>query len=301
MRLETILNQTEKHKSFVYGSGHLEEGASGRTLVIPIRPRRNGRPVCAGCGDHGPTYDHLAERRFEFLLRWMCAVLFAYRMRRVDGVRCGVPVERVPWCDGKHSQTTRYRWFLADHSSSGARAKRLSWSEVASLFHTSWDSVCRAVEHAVEWGLAHRDLGGVTALRIDEIAWQKGHKYLTLVYDISGTVMRLLSGTEERTEARLRAGWTSLGASVCGNVQFVCRDMWKPYLTVIGEQLSTAVPVLDRFHIMQKFGKALDEIRAAESKPLKRDGYEPVLTKSRWCLLKRPANLTTGQPDDGPT
>ena len=23
-----------------------------------------------------------------------------------------------------------------------------------------------------------------------------------------------------------------------------------------------------------------------------RDGYEPVLTKSRWCLLKRPENLT---------
>ena len=34
MRLETILNQTEKHKSFVYGSGHLEEGASGRTMII---------------------------------------------------------------------------------------------------------------------------------------------------------------------------------------------------------------------------------------------------------------------------
>ena len=25
------------------------------------------------------------------------------------------------------------------------------------------------------------------------------------------------------------------------------------------------------------------------------DGYEPILTKSRWCLLKRPANLTANQ------
>ncbi len=144
-------------------------------------------------------------------------------------------------------------------------------------------------------GLAHRDLSGVTALGIDEIAWQKGHPYLTLVYDISGTVKRLLSVTEERTEASLRAGLTSVGVSVCARVQFVCSDMWKPYLNVIGEQLAGAVHVLDRFHIMQKFGKALDEIRAEESKQLKRDGYEPVLTKSRWCLLKRPANLTAGQ------
>ena len=41
--------------------------------------------------------------------------------------------------------------------------------------------------------------------------------------------------------------------------------------------------------------KALDEVRAAEAKRLERDGYEPVLQKSRWCLLKRPENLTDQQ------
>jgi transposase len=59
--------------------------------------------------------------------------------------------------------------------------------------------------------------------------------------------------------------------------------------------LSQAVHVLDRFHIMQHFGKALDEIRAEESKQLKRDGYEPILKKSRWCFLKRRENLTESQ------
>ena len=28
---------------------------------------------------------------------------------------------------------------------------------------------------------------------------------------------------------------------------------------------------------------------------MKQDGYEPVLTKSRWLLLKRPENLTEKQ------
>ena len=41
--------------------------------------------------------------------------------------------------------------------------------------------------------------------------------------------------------------------------------------------------------------KALDDVRSAEAKRMKGDGYEPVLTKSRWCLLKRPANLTANQ------
>jgi transposase len=46
------------------------------------------------------------------------------------------------------------------------------------------------------------------------------------------------------------------------------------YLNVIGERLGQAVHVLDRFHVMQQFGKALDEIRAAEAKRL--DGLEAV-------------------------
>src|SRR5512135_2140312 len=74
--------------------------------------------------------------------------------------------------------TTTYRWFLSTW------AKRLSRSEVASIFRTSWDSVCWAVGHAVEWGLAHRDLSELTAVGLDEVAWGRGHTYLTLVYDI---------------------------------------------------------------------------------------------------------------------
>ena len=44
-----------------------------------------------------------------------------------------------------------------------------------------------------------------------------------------------------------------------------------------------------------RINKAIDDVRAAESKRLKRDGYEPVLKHSRWCLLKRPENLTEKQ------
>jgi transposase len=289
MRLATILNRVEKYKSFVYGSAWFEDCAPGPVLVVPVRARRNSRPVCSGCGRSGATYDRLDERRFEFVPLWGIVILFAYRMRRVNCRRCGVTVERVPWCDGKHSLCTTYRWFLATW------AKRLSWSEVAVIFHTSWDSVCRSVEHAVTWGLAHRDLSGVTAVGVDEIAWKKGHKYLTLVYDIGGSVKRLLAVAEERTEASLRKCLTTLGTSICRQIAFVCSDMWRPYLNVIGEELPRAVHVLDRFHVMQQFGKALDVIRAEEQRQLQRDGYEPVLKHSRWCLLKRPENLTERQ------
>jgi transposase len=216
-------------------------------------------------------------------------VFLAYRMRRVDCPRCGVTVEIVPWCDGKNQLTTTYRWFLASW------ARRLSWSEVGTIYRTSWDSVCRAVEHAVEWGLKHRDLSGVTAVGIDEVAWQRGHTYMTLLYDIGSGARRLLGVAEDRTEVSLRSCLDELGQEFSPRIKFVCSGMRAPYLKVIGERMGGAIHVLGRFHIMQKFGKALDEIRAEESKRLKRDGYEPALKRSRWCLLKRPENLTDKQ------
>jgi transposase len=289
MRIQTILNRVEKFKSFVYGDAELEEQADGLSLVIHVKPRKNSRVFCSGCGRPGPVYDRLQARRFQFVPLWGILVFLVYRMRRVNCKRCGVTVEMVPWSDGKNQLTTTYRWFLATW------AKRLSWSEVGSIFRTSWDSVRRAVEHAVEWGLANRDLSNVTALGVDEIAWARGHTYLTLVYDISGEMKRLLAVAEGRTEASLRRCLDSLGDSACLGVKHVCSDMWKPYLNVIAEKLGQALHVLDRFHVMQKFSKALDELRAEEARQLVRDGFEPVLKKSRWCLLKRPENLTDKQ------
>jgi len=64
---------------------------------------------------------------------------------------------------------------------------------------------------------------------------------------------------------------------------------------VIAEQIPAALHVLDRFHIMRNMNMALDEVRRAEVAQLRRDGYEPILTKARWCLLKRPENLTDHQ------
>ena len=63
MRLETILNQVEKHKSFVYCQSYLEQAGQISLVVIPVESRKNSRAECSGCGRRGPTYDHLAERR----------------------------------------------------------------------------------------------------------------------------------------------------------------------------------------------------------------------------------------------
>jgi transposase len=101
--------------------------------------------------------------------------------------------------------------------------------------------------------------------------------------------------THERTEQSLRRFFELLTDDARSGIQFVCSDMWKPYLKVIAEQIPAAVHVLDRFHIMRNMNVAIDEVRRKEVAELRRDGWEPILTKSRWCLLKRPENLTESQ------
>jgi len=289
MLLKTILNRIERYKSFVYGKvGMLEENGE-LAIEVEIEARTNGRSICSGCGNPAPGYDRLAKRRFEYVPLWGIAVYFVYAMRRVECSRCGVKVERVPWAEGKSPLTTSYKWFLARW------AKRLSCQEVARVFQTTWEHVFRSVKYAVSWGLAHRDLEGIEALGVDEIQWQRGHKYLTLVYQIDEGCRRLLWVGKDRTTKTFLRFFRMFGKERSSQLRFVCSDMWKPYLKVIAKKAGQAVHVLDRFHVMAKMNKAIDEVRAAEAKRLERDGYEPVLKHSRWCLLKREENLTEKQ------
>jgi len=290
MQLQTILNRVEKHSSFVYESVRWVD-AERAALEVQIRARVGSRARCSGCGKRGRTYDRRAPRRFEFVPLWGLLVFFVYAMRRVDCRHCGVTVEWVPWAEGKSPMTHSYTWFLARW------AKRLSWKEVAQIFGTSWDSVYRAVRVAVAWGLAHRDTSDVESIGVDEILWQRGHRYLTVVYQIDAHCRRLLWVGMERKKETLEAFFESFGAEATARLRYVCSDMWRPYLDVVKERAAQATHVLDRYHIVAKLNEALDDVRAAEAKQMKADGYEPLLKHSRWLLLKNPWRLTEPQSE----
>jgi len=228
-------------------------------------------------------------RRFEFIPIWGYAVQLLYCMRRVQCRDCGVKVEQVPFGIGKHTLTHAYMLYLAHW------ARKLSWKETALSFHTTWDHVCQAVEYVVQWGLEHRQLGTIRAIGVDEIAYGRGHNYLTLVYQIEADCVRLLWVGKERTKESFEQFFTLIGEELAQKIEFVCSDMWKPYLDLVAKHCTQALNILDRFHIVAKLNLALDHIRASEARRMARDGYEPVLKKTRWCLLKRPDNLTDTQ------
>ena len=289
MQLKTILNQCHKFKAFVYDQVRFVNLKGERHIEVVVVARRNSRAICSYCGQPAPLYDRLNKRHFEFIPLWGYRVFLVYLMRRVNCTDCGVKVEQVPWARGKRELTDTYRQFLAHW------AKKLSWKEVAVSFRTSWEKVFQAVEYVVEWGLAHRELAGVTAIGVDEIAWRKGHNYLTMVYQIDEGNTRLLWVGKERTVKTLLRFFRFFGKQRSQELKYVCSDMWRPYIKVIEKKAGQALHILDRFHIVAKLNRAIDEVRAGEHRQLQTDGYEPVLKNSRWCLLKRWANLTESQ------
>jgi transposase len=292
MQLQTILNRVEPYKSFVFKHVSWDENASRLTLRVKLEHRANGRPICSGCRRVAPGYDRQKERNWEFVPLWQIVVLFVYRPRRVDCPRCNaVLVEHLPWAHGKSRQTISYRWFLARWGA------RVSWQTVAEIFHTSWETVFRAVEYAVQWGVVHRKLSDVVAIGVDEIQWKRGHNYLTLVYQIDARVRRLLWVGQERTEASLSRFFWALGDEILPTLRYVCSDMWQAYINVIRAWAPESVHVLDRYHIMARMNKALDQVRAEEARRLNQQKKKPVLKHSRWCILKRPENLTGPQTE----
>lgn len=259
-------------------------------LVAKIRPRKNGKVLCSGCGKTRKLYDRRDERQFDFVPLWNIPVYLEYRMRRVDCPECGVKIEKVPWADGKSHITKAYQLFLARW------ARKLSWKETAESFGTSWDTVFRSVKAIVAYGMARRNLDSIEAIGVDEVQYRKGHQYLTLVYQIDEGMRRLLFVGQERKAKTLLQFFKEFGEERSKQLKFVCSDMWKPYLRVIGKKVPHVLHVLDRFHIVQHLNKAVNQVRIDEVKQLKQDGYdEDVLRHTKYCFLKNPPNLTEKQ------
>ena len=289
MRIKTILNQIEKYKSFVYEKAYFENIAGEKSLIVEVIPRKNGRAECCICGKFCSTYDTQFIRDYEYVPLWGIRVYLRYIPRRANCKVDGIHVEKLPWAEGKERTTKSYQSFLAQW------AKRISWKEVARVFHTSWETVFRSVDWVVRYGLMHREWDNVEQIGVDEIFVFKGYRCLTLVYQLDKGFRRLLWCAPKREAETLLKFFRAFGKERSERLRFVCSDMWAAYLKVIKEKAVNALNILDRFHITKKFNEAIDEVRRQEVKKLKAEGEENVLENGRWVLLKKAANLTQNQ------
>ena len=238
MRLISLLNHHQHFPGFVYDKAR--HCAQSQTIEITVRPSpRLKTGVPAGCHKPGPGYDHLGVRRVR-----VCACLGLHG--RVGFIACAGSIAEPAGCmrrSGPLGDRASTNWTKAYMLFLAHWARKLSWrgDSTVVLQHLGQGlpvgRVCRAVG-----GSSTGNWDRSCAIGVDEIQYGDGHKYLTLVYQIEQQCTRLLWIGQERTMESFDRFFTMIGEGLAKQIQFVCSDMWKPYLNVIARAVRPSHP-----------------------------------------------------------
>lgn len=122
---------------------------------------------------------------------------------------------------------------------------------------------------------------------IDEIAYEKGHKYLTVVRDID--LGKVIWVGRKRKKETLDQFFQELGTKKCKQILVAVCDMWDPYIASIQANTNAAV-VFDKFHIAKAINDVVDKVRKTEF--AKADDKErKKMKKKRFLILARQKRL----------
>ncbi|MDG6219703.1 MAG: ISL3 family transposase, partial [Candidatus Thermoplasmatota archaeon] len=127
---------------------------------------------------------------------------------------------------------------------------------------------------------------------VDEVAYEKGHKYLTVVRDLD--LNRVIWIGKERKKETFDVFFTELGIEKQRLITVVVLDMWDPYIASIKEHCPYADIVFDKFHIIKKINEAVDTVRKTEFSKAN-DEERIQMKRKRFIILKRKKNLTEKQ------
>lgn len=248
-------------------------------VTVKLEHEPLARFPCPECGVEGPTHDH-RSRQWRHLDTCGIVTMIEADVPRVDCRVHGVRQAKVPWAEPGSGFTALFE------------ALAISWLKVAATnavserMMISWDEAWGIMERAVRRGEARRESAPIEELAIDETSFQKRHEYVTVIVDRkTGFVVDIL---DDRKKVTLKK-WLVANKDRLREVRSVSMDMWEPFITAVRESIEGAEDKIcfDRFHVASHFGKALDNVRAAEHRELGGAGHSPLTrTKHDWLRTK---------------
>ena len=192
--------------------------------------------------------------------------------------------EALDFVNSYQKQTTRFNEFLF------ALCDRMTVMDAAGLMKVDWKRAYHADRQGLEQLKASVALPKMTFIGVDEIAFEKHHRYFTIVYDLADGNGTLYVG-KDRTCQSLSDFFESLTPTQRESIQVVSMDMWDPYIRSVRQHLPHADIVFDRFHIKKHLNQSLDALRRSVVRhaPLQE---KPFVKNKRWVLLKNQSNHT---------
>jgi len=214
-------------------------------IVASVRPRRGATRRCGICERRCPRYDHgQGRRRWRALDLGTVQVWLEADAPRVTCPDHGVVVASVPWARHGAGHTRAFddmaAW-LATHCSKSA---------VQQLMRVAWRTVGAIARRVVADARALVDpLDSLTRIGIDEISYEKGHKYLVVIVDHdTGHLVWARAGRDKKT---LEAFFDELGEERCKRVRLVSADGAGWIGDVVKARCASATRCMDPFHVVK--------------------------------------------------
>ena len=164
-----------------------------------------------------------------------------------------------------------------------------SGKQATALLRLDWDTAQGIMKHAVDRGLERRETQPNTQIGIDEKSFLRGHNYVSVMTDISGS--RVLEVVEGRTQEATDSLWKTLSEEQRGKVHAVAMDIWPAFISSTEKNAPSASIVFDWFHVSKHLNEAVDQVRRQENKSLKKEG-DARLTGTKQMWLLNPENLS---------
>ena len=167
-------------------------------------------------------------------------------------------------------------------------------SQTAKVLRVSWDELNRIMSRAVDRGLSRRKNEFILSIGMDEKSFLSGHRYVTVMTDIQGK--RVIDVAENRDKDAVDTLWQELSDEQRKNVQSVCMDFWKAYISGALRHVPQADIVYDRFHVTKHLNEAVDKVRKNEHREM-RQKKDTSLSGTKYLWLKNPENWTAKDED----
>jgi len=279
-------------RQVVVESVELVDDGAGQVLVVGVRRRERSVGRCGRCGVRASGYDRGGGvRRWRHLDFGAVRVELVADAPRVNCATHGPTVLAVPWARHGSRFTTAFEdtcvWLAA----------RTAASTVVALMRTSWRAVTAMVARVVA-GEGRDRLAGLRRIGIDEIAYRKGQRYLTVVIDHDSGA--LVWAREGRNKSAVLAFFDQLGPDRAAELTHVSADGAEWIATAVSERAPQAIRCMDPYHVIAWASDALDQVRkqvwnAARGGPGQRNETSRILKGARWALWKKPERLTDAQ------
>ncbi len=243
------------------------DGSSLHFIVDQVEPLP---PVCSGCGHvHTGGIHSVWVNMVEDLPISGKRVFLHVPRRKIHCLEDGtIRVEEIAWIRKRFSLRFAEQVY---------RLTAIATNQEAGWYMGLDDETVYRIDKCMLEKLAQERLDSLVAptmMSVDEVSWQKRHKYVTNVIDIQKR--KVIWNHNGRGKYVLDKFYRKLGPEGCENIQAVASDGARGFLSSTKAFAKDALIVLDHFHVKKSLNDALDTVRKEELRKAQKENNDEL-------------------------